>query len=244
MKVICSAATLLLRSKSFTCQLRCTFLRILYTTGRCLGYIGFNFTSHELEGLVDVLALLGRGFEESYTVVVGHLLSLFERNCTLRFEICFVSHQNASDVVLRILFDLAHPCVHCIEGVPVSDVVGDDNTMSSLVITGSDCLEAFLTSCVPYLQLADFVVRVNCTDFKVNSDSWHEVFLKLIILNIRLVRFQPLRLSKLAQGPKYEKEPWRFHYHSGEKKFMISFERLIEVSTYSKSEEKAGLSYT
>jgi len=25
---------------------------------------------------------------------------------------------------------------------------------------------------------------------------------------------------------------------------MISFERLIEVSTYSKSEEKAGLSYT
>ena len=156
-----SAAALFLfvERLSTASELGCTSLRIfIASTGGCLSNISLNFTSHELESLVDVLALLGRGFEESHAVVVGHFLALFEGNCSFAFKIHFVSNQNARDIVLCVLFHLAHPGVYSIEGVSISDIVGHNDAVGSLVITGGDCLKALLASSVPDLKLAHFVV--------------------------------------------------------------------------------------
>ena len=118
-----------------------------------LSHIRFDFTGHKLESLINILALLGRGLEESDTVVVGHLLALFEGDSSLGLQISLVSDQNASDVVLGVLLDLAHPGVHGVEGVSVGDVIGHDDTVGSLVIGGGDGLESLLSGSVPDLQL-------------------------------------------------------------------------------------------
>ena len=128
--------------------------------------------------------------------MVGHFLSFFKGNCSLRFEINFVSDQNASDIVLGVLLNFSHPGVHSVERVSVSDVVGHDDSVCALVVAGGDGLEALLASSVPDLKLADFVVRVDCADFEVHSNCWHEILLKLIVCKSQeKARFSDTRIA-------------------------------------------------
>ena len=143
-----SAAALLvfLKSSALTSELGGASLRVVCcTTLWSLSHIRFDFAGHKLESLVNILALFGRGLEESNTVVVCHLLAFFERDSSLRLQISLVSDQYASNVVLGVLLDFAHPCVHRVEGVSVGDVVGHDDTVGSLVIGGGDSLKALLS---------------------------------------------------------------------------------------------------
>jgi len=73
-----------------------------------------------------------------------------------------------------------------IEGVAVSDVVDDNDSMGALVIAGSDSLEALLTSSIPDLKLANLLVNVNSANLEVHSDGWHEVLLELVILKEKI----------------------------------------------------------
>ena len=70
----------------------------------------------------------------------------------------------------------------CAEGISVSDVVGDDDTMGALIVAAGDGLEALLAGCIPDLELADLLVDVDGADLEVYTDGWHEILLELIIL--------------------------------------------------------------
>ena len=118
--------------------------------------------------------------------MVGHFLTLFERDSASVLQIALITNKNACDVILGELLNFAHPCVDCIERVAVSDVVNDNDTVSALVVAGSDGLETLLARGVPNLELADFLVDINRADLEVNANRWHEVFLELIILNIEV----------------------------------------------------------
>ena len=48
-----------------------------------------------------------------------------------------------------MLIDLVHPVVNCLEGVAVSDIINNDDAVSTLVVGAGDGLEAFLASSVP-----------------------------------------------------------------------------------------------
>ncbi len=54
--------------------------------------------------------------------------------------------------------------------------------MSTLVITTSDGLEPFLTGSIPNLELNGLAIYVNCSDFEVDTDGWHEIIIENIIL--------------------------------------------------------------
>ena len=54
--------------------------------------------------------------------------------------------------------------------------------MRTLVIRRSDSLKSLLASSVPNLKLDCFSIYINCSDFEVDTDSWHEVIMENIIL--------------------------------------------------------------
>ena len=152
----------------------------LASRGR-LGNVVLDFSGHGRESSLDVLALLRGSLKEADTVVVRHLLSLFESDLSSALQIGLVAHQDASDVVLSVLFNFAHPGVNGVEGVAVSDVVDDNDAVGSLVVAGSNGLEALLASRVPNLELANLVVHVDSADLEVDADRGHEVLLELVV---------------------------------------------------------------
>ena len=55
--------------------------------------------------------------------------------------------------------------------------------MSPLIVGRSDSLEPLLTSSIPDLKLDGLSVNVNCSDFEVYTNGWHEVVMEYIILS-------------------------------------------------------------
>lgn len=144
-------------------------------------HISLDFPRHELEGLVDIFALFGRSFKEANAVVVGHLLTFLEGDRPFVLHVSFVANEDASDVILRELFNFGHPSVNSVERVTVRDVVNHNDSVGTLVVRRGDSLKSFLSSCVPNLEFTHFVVRVDSSDLEVDSDGWLEILLKLVI---------------------------------------------------------------
>ena len=53
--------------------------------------------------------------------------------------------------------------------------------MGSLKVCRRDSSESFLAGCVPDLELGRLAVHSERLHLKVDADSWHEVFGKLIV---------------------------------------------------------------
>ena len=214
-----AAALLLLICNRFACKAMSRLLRVRYfALGLSLSDVVLDFASHGREGSLNILALLGGGLEEAHAVVVGHLEALVERDHTLVLQIGLVANQDTSDVVLGVLLDLAHPGVDGAEGVTVSDIVGHDDAVGALVVARSDSLEALLSSGIPDLKLADFLVNVDGADLEIDTDRGHKVLLELVILQ-----------ENKAKNGQYDKSLQTNH---------------CQTTTYSESEEKAGLADT
>ena len=78
--------------------------------------------------------------------------------------------------------DFAHPFGNLGEGVSLSDVISDNNTMSTLIIAAGNSLESLLTSGIPNLKLYGLSIDVNCSNFEVYTDGWHEIVVENVIL--------------------------------------------------------------
>ena len=135
----------------------------------------FYFASHQSKHLFDILAVFCRGLHEANAVVVGQLLSLFEGDLTLTFQIALVADQDARDVVGSVLLNLGHPRLNVAEGFAVGDIVDHDDSMSTLVVGGSNSFKALLACGIPDLEFDLLAVHIDCLDLKVDSDRWHEV---------------------------------------------------------------------
>jgi len=169
------------------CKSLCVLKRILRFSGRLsLSYIVFDFSGHSCKSRLYVSALLSRCLKEADSIMVGHLLTFFERNSSFVFQVSLVSDQNASDVILSVLFDLTHPSVDGVESVAVSDVIDDNDAVRSFVVAGCNCLESLLPCRIPYLQLAYLLIHIDRADFEVHSNRRHKVFLELVVLLHRL----------------------------------------------------------
>jgi len=115
-----------------------------------------------------------------------HFLTFFGSNSPLVLEIRLISDEDARNVVVwRIFLRLRHPGVHSVETVPVGDVVSNNDTVGTLVVARRDCLKTLLTGSIPDLQFADLIIAVDRSNFEVDTDCWHEIFLELIVLSKR-----------------------------------------------------------
>ena len=64
-----------------------------------------------------------------------------------------------------MFLDLVHPVLNSAEALAVGDVVSHDDTVSTLIIAGSDGLETFLACSVPDLELNGLSVDLNGSNF-------------------------------------------------------------------------------
>ncbi len=64
-----------------------------------------------------------------------------------------------------MFLDLVHPVLDSAEALAVGDVVSHDDTVSALIIAGSDGLETLLACSVPDLELNGLSVNLNGSNF-------------------------------------------------------------------------------
>jgi hypothetical protein len=64
-----------------------------------------------------------------------------------------------------VFLDLVHPVLNSAEAFAVGDVVSHDDTVSTLIIAGSDGLETLLACSVPDLELNGLSVDLNGSNF-------------------------------------------------------------------------------
>ena len=114
--------------------------------------------------------------------MVGELLTLLKTHLSLRLQITLVSNKDARNVIGGVLFNFSHPVLDCRERFTIGDVVGDNDTVGTLVVAGCDGFEAFLPGSVPNLELDCLSVNFVITNLKVNTDCWHKVLTERIIL--------------------------------------------------------------
>lgn len=80
-----------------------------------------------------------------------------------------------------MLLNLVHPVLNGTETLTISDVVGDDDTVSALVVAACNRLEAFLPGGIPDLQLDRLSVHFDGPDLKVDSNGGHEVICEHVV---------------------------------------------------------------
>lgn len=93
-----------------------------------------DLAGHQRESLLDVLAILSRSLEETHVKVFCKLLALLEGDSTLVLKVTLVADKDARDVVRSVALDFTHPGLDSSETFSVSDIVGDNNTVSALVV--------------------------------------------------------------------------------------------------------------
>ena len=114
--------------------------------------------------------------------MVSQVFGLVIWHLPLIFQILLVADQDPRDIFLSVLVYLTHPLGHLGERVSISDIVGDDDTVGTLVVRGSDSLKSLLACSIPNLQFDGFSVYVNRSDFEVHTNRRHEVVMEDIIL--------------------------------------------------------------
>mmetsp|Transcript_12876 Transcript_12876/g.21781 ORF Transcript_12876/g.21781 Transcript_12876/m.21781 type:complete len:220 (-) Transcript_12876:3-662(-) len=144
-------------------------------------HLALDFSRHDREGVFYVERVLGRGLQEPHVEVVGQLLALGVLHGSLVLQVLLVADEDAGDIFLCVLIDLAHPLGDLGEGVPVRDVIGHNNSVRPLVVAASDGLEPLLPGRVPDLQLNCLSVHVNCSDFEIHPDRGHEVVIEHVV---------------------------------------------------------------
>jgi hypothetical protein len=80
-----------------------------------------------------------------------------------------------------MLLDLTHPVMNVLVRLLVSNIVGHDDAVSTLVVRGCDSLEALLSSSIPDLEFNLLSINFNSLNFEVNPDGGHEVIGELVI---------------------------------------------------------------
>lgn len=113
--------------------------------------------------------------------MLSELLALVSGDLACVSHIALVADENARDVVGGVLLNLIHPVLDGAEALAVSDVVGDNDAVSALVVAAGDRLEALLSCSVPDLQLNRLAVHLDRADLEVDSDGGHEVVCEHVV---------------------------------------------------------------
>ena len=121
--------------------------------------------------------------------MIGKFFCLLVWYLSLIFQILLVSYENSWDIFLSMFINFAHPLWNLRERFSISDIISDNNTVGTLIITASDSLESLLPCGIPNLQFNSFLININSSDFEINTDCWHEIIVENIILKKEEIRF-------------------------------------------------------
>ena len=135
-----------------------------------------------MEHCVYILTTFCTGLKKLKTMLVGQSLSS-SRVYDLRIvrHVHFISYQNFFDVWYSVLINLFEPVGYIIESSFVSDIVDQQNTHGSFVVSLSDRSKSLLPRCIPNLKFHAFIRYVYCFYPEIYSDCWHMSCGELIV---------------------------------------------------------------
>ena len=121
--------------------------------------------SHGLEGLFNVMRVLGRCLEKLNAVLVSHSFSLLISNNLLALHVGLVTNQQFINRLIRIPINLTQPMLNVLKRLTIRNIVHYNNAMSTSIVRTRNSPEPLLTSSVPNLKLNCFAINLVCTNF-------------------------------------------------------------------------------
>jgi hypothetical protein len=110
--------------------------------------------------------------------VTGQLRALVRAHLPDLLHVAFVSNKYLADPGVGESLDFVHPLPDVVEGLPISHIVHDYNTMGASVVAASERAEPLLPCCVPYLQLHYLIFQLDSLDLKIDTNRVEEVLVK------------------------------------------------------------------
>ena len=147
--------------------------RSLSTSGSALN-LGLDLSWKSCECFFDIDSIFSWSFQEFDSKRVSESFSFLSFHLSARFKIRLVAYQKLDNILISVFVDLSKPVLNVLEGLPVGDIVDEDDSMSPLVVGGSDSLEAFLSRGVPNLKLNSASSRFEGSNLEINSNRWKE----------------------------------------------------------------------
>ncbi len=118
-------------------------------------------------------------------------LSLSVFDDSFGFQVAFITDEEFDDTIGSVSVNFTEPFFGVVEAFQVGDVVNDDNSVSSAIVTGSDCSKAVLTGSVPLkatkLKKVFFFLLTMCNLIVLPSAS-----------TLRILKSTPMVLMKLS----------------------------------------------
>ena len=161
-------------------------IRFFTSSGSALNF-GFNFGRESSECLFDINSIFGWGFQEFYSKRVSQCFSFFSFHLSAGLKIWLVSDQQLHNVLIAILVHFGKPVFNVFEGLPICDIINEDDSMGSLVVWSCDRLKPFLASSIPNLKLDGASSRLESSDFEVNTDGGQETKSRNRYLSLKML---------------------------------------------------------
>ena len=133
-------------------------------------YLSLDLVGEGSKGFFDIDCILGRSLQEFDAKRISQSLAFLGFNLSACLQIRFVADQQFYNVLVPVLIDFGQPVLNVLERLPVGDVIDQDDSVSTLVVTGSNSLESLLSGCVPDLELHCGAVRLECSNFEINTN--------------------------------------------------------------------------
>ncbi len=104
------------------------------------------------------------------TVTLSELFGFFSFDGSQVMEIRLVSHQHNSNVLVSIVFELVEPFLNALKRLLLCDVVDEQGTNSSSIISTCDSSVPLLPCSVPDLSFDDFAITLNTLRSKLHTN--------------------------------------------------------------------------
>merc|ERR1719499_770825 len=131
----------------------------------------FDLAGHLLEGLLDIVRVLGAGLQVLDLERVRQLLRLVEGHDPLGGQVALVPDEQLVHVIRGVLIDLLHPVLDVVEGLLVRHIIHNNDAVETREEAARDRAEPLLARPVPDLQLADLAIQLERADFEVHTDG-------------------------------------------------------------------------
>ena len=148
---------------------------------RCCGsHLLLDLRCHSNESIFDIASTLSRSLDEGDAKGVGKLLSGSSINLPFVLKVTLVTDEQTINVLTSETINLAKPLLHAGEGLGVSDIIHNDDTMSTTVVTASDSTETLLASSIPLLlhkqtnKQKNTNQRVKKNHQRKNNNNWND----------------------------------------------------------------------
>jgi hypothetical protein len=124
-----------------------------------------------LECQLNIARIQRRRLNEAQAVLARKLLRLLRGHCSQMPQIALVAHQHNHNIRVGMIPQLLQPPRHILVRLVFADIVHEQRTHSTTVVSGGDGAVAFLPRRIPDLGLDGLVVDLDAAGCELDADG-------------------------------------------------------------------------